>query len=438
MEFIGILGIVIALVFFIISSMRSYNVMVTAPLCALIIILTNGMDVVKFFLNDPKLSYLSGVGGFVTKNFMIFLLSALLGKYIEVSGAAKSIANALIKVIGKDSPIKMILGILLIGAVLTYGGVSMFVVMFTMIPLSRPLFKEFNLPWHLFVAPFAAGTSSFTMAMLPGTPGLQNVIPSQAMGTPLTAAAPLGLIAAVITFAYSVWYINRQLKKSIAKGEVYDGPTENIVDDERELPSFGRAVTPLIVLIIILVGGSIAHVNNVIYIGLIISILLTAVLFKSYIKSQKDVLGGGAQNCLQPVLYTSAAVGIGAVISAAPAFNIINKAIATMPGGPLVSAATLSGVLSGIIGSGSGALGIVTQYFLKPYLDAGVNPEVLHRVISISASTYGALPNSGAMFGMFAAMALTHKTAYRHMFNVVVVGQTLALIAIIALSGIFY
>jgi H+/gluconate symporter-like permease len=443
MEWFGVLGIVVALVVFVVLAMRSYNVMVTAPLCALIIIITNGMDVVDFFLVDPKQSYLSGVGGFVTKNLLIFLLSALLGKYIEVSGAAKSIANTMIKVVGKDSPFKMLMGVLLIGAVLTYGGVSMFVVMFAIIPLARPLFKEFNLPWHLFVVPFAAGTSSFTMAMLPGTPGLQNVIPAQAMGTPLTAAAPLGLIAAVVTFGYTVFYMKRQLNKSLAKGEVYSGSfygkeTDVAVDDEKKLPSFGVSVAPLIVLIVILIGGSQARIANIIYIGLVISIVLSAILFRNYIKSQKEVLGGGAQGSLQPILYTAAAVGIGAVIGAAPGFGIINEAIANMPGGPLVSAATLSGVLAGIIGSGSGALGIVTQFFLDPYLATGVNPEVLHRVISISASTYGALPNSGAMFGMFAAMALTHKEAYKHMFNVVVVGQTMALVVIIALSGIFY
>ncbi len=437
MEWLGILGIFLALAMFIFLSMRSYNVMLTAPLCALIIIVTNGMDVVNFFLTDPKLSYLSGVGGFVTKNLLIFLLSALLGKYIEVSGASRTIADTMIKVVGKDSPFKMMMGVLLIGAVLTYGGVSMFVVMFAIIPLARPLFKEFNLPWHLFVIPFAAGTSSFTMAMLPGTPGLQNVIPAQAMGTPLTAAAPLGLIAAAITFAYTVFYMKRQLKKSLVAGEVYSGPAE-ITAEERKLPSFGLSITPLLALIVILIGGSQLHISNIIYIGLVISILLAALLFNGHIKSQKEVLGGGAQNCLQPVLYTAAAVGIGAVIGAAPGFEIINQAISHMPGGPLVSAATLSGVLAGIIGSGSGALGIVTQFFLDPYLATGVNPEVLHRVISISASTFGALPNSGGMFGMFAAMALSHKEAYRHMFNVIVIGQTLALVIIIALSGVFY
>ncbi len=438
MDWLGILGIFVALALFIILSMRSFNVMITAPLTALIIIVTNRMDVVSFFLTDPKLSYLSGVGGFVTKNLLIFLLSALLGKYIEVSGASKSIANTMIKVVGKDSPFKMMMGVLLIGAVLTYGGVSMFVVMFAIIPLARPLFKEFNVPWHLFVIPFAAGTSSFTMAMLPGTPGLQNVIPAQAMGTPLTAAAPLGLIAAVVTFAYTVFYMKRQLKRSLAAGEVYNGPAEAAAEEEKNLPSFGLSITPLVVLVVILIGGSQLKISNIIYIGLVISILLAALLFNSRIKSQKDVLGSGAQNCLQPVLYTAAAVGIGAVIGAAPGFEVINQGIANMPGGPLVSAATLSGVLAGIIGSGSGALGIVTQFFLDPYLATGVNPEVLHRVISISASTFGALPNSGAMFGMFAAMALTHKEAYKHMFNVVVVGQTLAMVVIIALSGVFY
>lgn len=141
MEWIGAVGIFAALIFFIIAAMRGYSVLITGPLAAIIIILTNQMDFTQFFLSDPGKSYLAGLAAFIQKNLLIFLLSAILGKYLDASGAAKSIAQAIMGKVGKNNPVYLLVGLALVGAVLTYGGVSLFVIMFAMIPLARPLFQ---------------------------------------------------------------------------------------------------------------------------------------------------------------------------------------------------------------------------------------------------------------------------------------------------------
>lgn len=437
MEWIGVIGIFIALVFFVVSAMRGYNVMITAPITAVIIILANGMDMATSMLVDPSQSYMAGLASFVKNNMLIFLFSAILGKYIDASGAAKTIAHAIMKKIGKGNAFYVMIGVALVGAILTYGGVSMFVAMFALIPLARVLFKETNIPWHLFAAAWSLGATSFTMAMIPGTPSIANVVASNMTGVTMTSAPILGIVASVIVIVLGLWYMKWALNKALAKGEVYDcEDVAEVAPADEKLPGLGISVLPLVVLILVIIIGSSFKVDHIVYIGMVVAVVLAAVLFNKYIKSQRDVLGEGAKDSLGPVLFTSAAVGVGSVIAASAGFIIIQEAIFNMPGGPLVSSATLAGILGGLTGSGSGALGIIANNFIDPYLATGVDPAALYKVMAIAATTGGALPNSGAMFGMIAAMGLTHKTAYKHIFAICIVISFIALVVVIGLASL--
>jgi H+/gluconate symporter-like permease len=150
------------------------------------------MDVVSALITAPN-SYMAGVGGFITKYFLIFLLGALLAKYMEDSGAARAIAARVLRLTGTDNPFNVLMAIYFVGALLTYGGVNLYVAIFAIVPLARPLFREINIPWHLLMIPIALGLATFTMTMLPGTPSIQNAIPATALGTPLTSAPLLGI-----------------------------------------------------------------------------------------------------------------------------------------------------------------------------------------------------------------------------------------------------
>ena len=440
MEILGVVGIIVALVFFIIMAMRGFSVLIIAPITAIIIILTNQMDFTPAFLSDPATSYMAGLAGFVRNNMLIFLLSSILGKYLDVSGAARSIANALMSKIGEDNPFLVLVGIALVGAILTYGGVSLFVVMFAMIPLSRPLFKAANLPWHLFVAPFALGCTGFTMTMLPGTPAAANVVAANYTGVTVTSAPILGIIATVILIVLSLFYFKRIVAKARANGEVYDCklPETQIAEDEK-LPSTGIAVIPLIVLILVIIIGAQFKVPNIVYIGMLIAIILCIILFHKHIMAHgghKETLGNGAKDSLGPTLFTAAGVGIGSVIAASSGFAVLYQAIFNMPGGALVSGAVLSFILGGCLGSGTGALGIIGANFVADYLATGVSAAALYKVIAIAATTGGALPNAGSMFGMLNAMGLNHKEAYKHFFWVDIVFSLVSLIVVIILGSL--
>ena len=220
MTILATLGVLLAIIAIIYWTSKNLHVIIAAPLASLIIILTNQMNVLEVMLGKEQ-SYMAGLAGFLINNFAIFMLGSILAQYMEASGATQTIANSILKVMGKDSPYKGLLAITLIASILTYGGVSIFVVIFTLLPLSRPLFKELNFNWALFPLPVFLGAGTYTMTTLPGAPSIQNVIPTKVLGTSLTAAPVISLAASLTLLVFGMLYMAYCLKKSLADGETY-------------------------------------------------------------------------------------------------------------------------------------------------------------------------------------------------------------------------
>ena len=218
MEWIGVIGIIVGLVFFVIAAMKGWNVLITSIVTAVIIAATNGMDIANAILGTQS-SYVTGLASFVQKNLLIFMGAAILGEYIDKSGAAKSIAQAIVGKVGTKSPYLVLLAIAAVGAILTYAGISMFVAMFALIPLARPIFKECNIPWHLFCAAWTLAACSFTMAMIPGVPAIAWINAANGCGVSMTAAPVLGIVGSIIAIVVSCLYIKFALKRAQAKGE---------------------------------------------------------------------------------------------------------------------------------------------------------------------------------------------------------------------------
>lgn len=437
MEVIGVIGIIVGLVFFVVAAMKGWNVLVTSIVTAIIIALTNGMNIADAMIG-AKGSYVTGLASFVQKNIFIFLGGAILGELIDKSGAATSIAHAIMSKVGSKGAYLVLLGIAAVGAILTYAGISMFVAMFALIPLARPMFKECDIPWHLFNAAWSLAACSFTMAMIPGVPAVAWINAANGCGVSLTAAPIMGIAGSVVAIAVSCVYIKFALKRAQEKGEVYEEVALQVAegDAEAKRPNLFLSLLPLVLLIAIIIGGSAVGISNIVYVAMAVAIVVAMICFNPYIKSQRDVLSNGAKNAIGPAMFTSAAVGVGTVAAASAGFTVIYQAIFNMPGGVFVSAATMSAVLGGIMGSGSGAVGIIAQNFLQPYLATGVDPAALAKIIATSATIGGALPNSGAMFGMFAAMGLNHGNAYKHTAAISIGAGLCALVVMILLASI--
>lgn len=137
--------------------------------------------------------------------------------------------------------------------------------------------------------PLWLGIATFTMTILPGTPAIQNVIPIQYLNTSLTAAAIPSILGSIGCVAFGLFYMKRCLDKSIAKGETYSTyvtVTEEVIE-EKELPNFLPSISPLLLLIVLALSGSIFGDDflkkNIIYIALLAAIILAVILFRGFI-----------------------------------------------------------------------------------------------------------------------------------------------------------
>lgn len=444
MEIVGIIGIVVAIIAIIVMAVKGLHIVIAAPLATLIVILTNRMDIFGSFIG-PEQSYMAGLAGFLINNFAIFLLGAILAQYMEKSNATISISNFILSKVGLNSKYAIMLALALIAAILTYGGISLFVVMFALVPLARPIFKKMDINWELFPIPLFFGMATFTMSMLPGAPSVQNAVPTTALGTTLTSAPILSIIATVVMIAFGLIYMKVELNKSLKKNETFysylgdDKQTdlpEEIEVDESNLPSIFLSLLPIVTLIsIILIFSS---VPNIILIALTAAIVMSALLYNNYIPSQTTVLSNGAAGSVMPAFSTSSSVAFGSVLTSASGFAIIQNLIMSIPGNPVIGLSVAASLLAGITGSSSGALGIVMESFAPTYLEMGIDPQLIHRVAVIAAATLTAMPQSGVTITFNNLTGLSIRRGFKHQFIIINGGHLLALIAVLIASAFLY
>lgn len=215
---IGLLGIILSLALLIFFAYRGVNVIILAPLMALLAtVFAGGLPLLATYTQV----FMPALGNYLITYFPLFLLGALFGKLMDDSGAARAIAFTIVEKLGDT---RSILAIVLACGILTYGGVSLFVVAFAVFPIAAALFREAGVPKRLIPAAIALGSFTFTMTALPGTPQIQNAIPAPYFGTDAFAAPGLGIIAALIMFGGGTAWLMRRARTLTAAGEGYLPP----------------------------------------------------------------------------------------------------------------------------------------------------------------------------------------------------------------------
>lgn len=436
----GTLGILIAIIVIVFMAMKGFSIVFIAPVASIIVIITNGMD---FFpsLIGSEASFMTGLTGFIINFFAVFLLGAILAQYIEKSGAAQTIAQKVLSITGTEKPFSVLVAIFIISAVLTYGGISLFVVLFVVIPLAKPLFQQLNIAWNLIVLPVFLGIGTFTMTMMPGTPSIQNVVPTKYLGTQLTAAPIIGIVASIVAIGTGLWYMRRALNNSLKNKETFkveEDENNKQIELKEKTPSFFISILPILVLIVIIFVGSAMEIDNIVLIGLTAAVVISAIAFHQYILSHKKAVSLGANGSIQPIFFTAASVGFGVVITLAPGFKVISDFILGIPGNPLISLTIASLALGGITGSASGGLGITMEAFAEDYLAMGVNPDAMHRISAIASAVLTGLPHAGAILTLFSLTGLTHKNGFKYAFIIMTIPNLLALIAALIVGISFY
>ncbi len=464
------LAIIITLLLLMFFAYRGYSVLILAPIMAALAVLLSG----DFLSSIPAYTdvFMGALSGFLLKFFPIFLLGALFGRLMADSGAATAIANTVVEKLGAS---KAILAVILVCGILTYGGVSLFVVAFAIYPIAKDLFRAADIPKRLIPAAIALGSFTFTMTALPGTPAIQNAIPIPYYNTNVFAAPILGLIGGTIMFVCGWLWLQSRARKASAAGEGYG------LHDESDVGGVGGGVAETSLLSTHHTSFTVAMIPLFLVIGL--NALLTYVVFPSMDFSSlqtkfpdlniagslglwsiiislvvacvalilmrighwtnlQKTINRGTYDSMLPIFNTASEVGYGAVIASLAGFLIIRDSILNLtPGNPLISEAVAMTTLAGITGSSSGGLSIALSTLGEDYLRmavaAGIDPELMHRVAVMAAGGLDTLPHSGAVITLLAICGLTHKQSYLNIAMVTMIIPLIAVVVVITLGTLF-
>ncbi|WP_321956491.1 GntP family permease [Paraburkholderia bannensis] len=458
MSFIIVLA---ALAFLMLAAYRGYSVILFAPVAALAaVLLTDPAAVAPVFSGI----FMEKMVGFVKLYFPVFLLGAVFGKVIELSGFSESIVAAAIRYIGSSRANAVIVAVC---ALLTYGGVSLFVVVFAVYPFAAELYRQSDIPKRLMPGAIALGAFSFTMDSLPGTPQIQNIIPTTFFKTTAWAAPALGIIGSLFIIVVGLTYLEWRRRSAMAKGEGYGTSLVNEPEHVKtdHLPNPLLAIAPLVLVGVanffltrwipqwygdtytvtpdVLPGVHTpvtTTIKQVVAIWSVEGALLLGILFVviTAFSRVKERFATGTKaavaGALLASLNTASEYGFGGVIAALPGFIVVSNALKAIPN-PLVNAAISVSSLAGITGSASGgmsiALAAMSDTFIKGAQAAGIPLDVLHRVVAMASGGMDTLPHNGAVITLLAVTGLTHRESYRDIFAVTVI-KTLAVFFVIA------
>lgn len=419
---IGIIGIILGLGVLIYLAFKGWPMLPTVMIASFIVIIANGMDIWPAFSDGFATSLKNYTGSYV----ILFFFGSLFGSLLSKTGSAKSIAMQLLKLPFKR---KGILVVVLSCAILTLGGVSLFVLVFTVYPIALVLFKEEDIPRRLFVAALGFGAATFTMDLMPGSPAVQNIIPTQYFGTDAFAAPVLSTILLIFEFAFGMWWLLMWQKKLNAKGEHFvPGPRDNMdeldINNTEGMPVFAKAITPLAtVLILFFILNKVFKITTMyaVNISLLAGIMLSLLTMWKNLDNPLETLHEGAQNSIIALLNTAVVVGFGGVVQMSVGFQTIVDWAMSLRANPLISGTASVVVISAACGSASGGLVVflnaLGQEYLELALQHGIDPQVLHRIFSVGADALDSLPHTGGLITILAYTGLTHKEAYWPFFG---------------------
>lgn len=402
-------GIFLGLGLLMFLAYKGMSIIWVAPICAMIVALTGGLELLPAYTE----TYMTGFVGFTRSWFPVFMLGALFGKVMDDSGAARSVAYYVTKMVGTRFAMA---AVVLACAILTYGGISLFVVVFAIYPLAVALFREANISRRLIPGSITAGAFTFTMTALPGSPQIQNLIPMEYFGTTPSAAPVMGIIAGIVMAAGGLAWLTYREKKFKAAGIVFTEPETKLEEfDVSTLPNPILSALPLVSVIVLL-----NLLNLDIVVSLLAGIILAMVLNFNRLPQLVNTLNSGASGSVVAIINTSAAVGFGTVVQQAPGFDQLTDMMMGIGGNPLVANAVSVNVLAGATGSASGGMGIalaaLSDRFIEMSAASGIPIEAFHRIASLASGGLDTLPHNGAVLTLLAVCGLTHKDSYTDIF----------------------
>ena len=424
MDILSLVGIVVGLVLLIVLAYKGHSIIWVAPVCAIVVAVFGGLNVLDSYMVD----YMSGAANFVLTWFPSFFLGAVFGKIMDDTGAARALANKLVNLFGTRFAL---LSVVLPCMLMTYGGVSMFVVVFVIYPLGYEIYRRADISRTLIPGAIALGAFTITMTALPGSPQIQNIIPTapEYYGTTATAAPLIGLVGALLIGVPGYFYLDWRIRSFRKKG-IHFEEDPRYMEKQMHAASAPDAhwlcgLIPLLVVVLVLNVLPIVlkemkllelTTNQALIIAMACGILVTCLMNLKRARLLLPAVNGGAESSLPAIMNTACAVGFGSVVKMTIGFGLLKTMLMDMPGSILFSEAVAVNVLAGATGSASGGMSIALEALAGPYKELaaniGVSNEVLHRIASLASGGLDTLPHNGAVLTLLAASNCTHKQSY--------------------------
>ncbi|GLO67390.1 MULTISPECIES: GntP family permease [Oceanobacillus] len=447
MEFLGMIGLLVSLIVLIYLTMKGVNIIIGAIISSVIVALTGGLRLDIALMDN----YMTGFTGYFASWFFVFLLGAIFGKIMQETKSADSIAQWIKKLLG---PKRAVFAVVAAAAIMTYGGVSLFVVGFAVYPIAVSLFRSANLPHRFIPAALVFGSISFTMTA-PGSPEIQNIIPTEFFGTTPTAGGWIGVVCALLIMTLGGLWLGSMVKKATAKGETFSLPNggreesaasmeANLAQQEsdpkkEDLPNIIISSIPLVLVIVLLnVLGQFMNPTIALLIALLVGITVACLTMLRFLTEFWNSLATGAQNALVALANTCAVVGFGSVAAQVSAFDSLITGLVNLPGPPLIGLAIGVTVICAITGSASGGLGIALPILAPIYLAQGLDPGSMHRISALASGGLDSLPHNGYVVTTVRAICgESHGRAYKPILMVSVILPTIVLALAVILYTIF-
>ena len=420
-EVASLFGIFVAFVVLVVGAMKGYPILVVAFIATTVVVGFSGLPV--FETLDG--AFAEGLGGFIISNFTLFLPACIMGAMLADCGAARDIAvyfgNLAEKFGGKHVKYWVVMGLSIVTALLSLGGVSGAVVVFTIAPICRQIFKKLDIPWH-FVIPIIVYGGCMWTATLPGSPCIENLIPMDYLGTTPMAAAPLGFIATgncIVFGAAYIWYAVRKTEKR-GEGYMLTGAVMDQFSDDLDKSILTATCTNMQLLkalapsIVLLVSMNVFGLEP--YISLICGCLVCLMLYYNKFSNLGKTLSSGCVSTISSLMNVAVVVGFGAAVELTPGFEFIVDNLANLPGPPLVQLWFSANLIAGITGSAAGGEGIALGALGDRFLAMGISPEVIHRIVNVSCYGLDTMPYNGNAINRLNYCHLTYRNAYYHEF----------------------
>ncbi|MCI7300240.1 MAG: hypothetical protein SOR93_03055 [Clostridiales Family XIII bacterium] len=402
-------GVFAALAGMAILIFKRVSPIIIGPLAAILVCLTSGAPV---FQSVTK-TYMTGVTGFFTSYFFIFLLGNIFGNIYQNSGAAAKIGSMISKKVGSKH---CMLACMIPAAILSYGGINSFVIIFSVYPIALKLFEDADLPTYLLPGIVCGGMWTFAMTG-PFTPQIPNIVSMQYLGTPSYAGLLPGLCSAAVMAVAIVLYMNRACRKARLRGEHFQWPEDvKRIEDVKNAPGGLVSILPIAFVLLVF------NVTKLdIILCLLMGIILALILFWKYLPKPEmlEMFNSAAITSVTVIINTAIIVGFGSVVKETPFYDFATHILMNSDANPYMVAAVGSNIFAGILGSASGGISLMYETLGDTFLQygqQGYNLEFIHRLCADGCGGLDSLPWNGSIVSVFAICHTTHKLSYKYNF----------------------